>query len=99
MRNTIKNFMPSTLLSRMLLIIIIPTILAQLISTYIFYHRHWDNVSNSMLYSLAGEISFISELHKKLNEKDIKKLRTYTNLKYVFYKGKKISINQSSLSG
>jgi len=99
MRNSFKSFMPSTLLSRMLLIIIIPTILAQLISTYIFYQRHWDSVSNSMLYSLAGEISFISELHKKLNEKDIKKLRTYTNLKYTFYKDKKISINQSSLSG
>lgn len=99
MKNIIKKLMPSTLLSRMMLIIIIPTILAQLISTYIFYHRHWDNVSNSMLYSLAGEISFISELHKKLNEKDIKKLRTYTNLKYVYYKGKTISANQSSLNG
>jgi two-component system osmolarity sensor histidine kinase EnvZ len=98
MKKFIKNFIPITLFSRMLLIIIIPTIIAQLISTYIFYHRHWDNVSDSMIYSLAGEIAFISELHQKLNTKDIKKLKTYTNLKYVFFKDRKITIHKSPLS-
>ncbi len=99
MKNKITYFLPATLLSRMLLIIIVPTIIAQLISTYIFYHRHWDSVSDSMLYSLAGEISFISELHQKLNTKDIKSLRTYTNLRYAFQKDIKLTIKNSTLSG
>lgn len=93
-----KKLVPESLFTRMLMIIIIPTVIAQLVSTYIFYHRHWDNVSHSMLYSLAGEISFISELHQKLSNKDIKTLKTYTNLRYKFFKDKKIEQKKNKLS-
>lgn len=98
MRRIFKKLLPESLFTRMLMIIIIPTIIAQLISTYIFYHRHWDNVSYSMLYSLGGEIAFISELHQKLSNKDIQKLKTFTDLKYRFHKDQKIQKHQSKLS-
>ena len=85
----------------MLLIIIVPTIIAQLISTYMFYHRHWDNVKKYMIYTLAGEISLISELHNTNSKSEIDKLDkidVYTFLQYKFYKGRKTVKSNQRLS-
>lgn len=61
-----------------------------MISSYMFYKRHWDNVRKYMIYTLAGEISLISKMHdpdadqiSKTNEK----IDAYTFLQYRFIKG------------
>jgi two-component system, OmpR family, osmolarity sensor histidine kinase EnvZ len=76
----LKKFIPSSLFIRFVLIIILPTIFAQLIATYIFYNRHWHSVSKNMSYSLANDIKIILDLeeHNYIYKKDIyEKLNIY----------------------
>lgn len=58
---TIKNKLPISLFGRTVLIFIIPVILIQLLSTYIFFERHWLRVSGLLARAVAGEISLVSE--------------------------------------
>jgi two-component system osmolarity sensor histidine kinase EnvZ len=55
----LRRIMPRTLLGRSLVIIITPLIVLQVISTYIFYERHWENVSWRLSAVLAGDIATI----------------------------------------
>ncbi len=55
----VKRVLPKSLFSRALLILVLPTILIQLLATYFFYERHWENVSRWMASSLAGEIALL----------------------------------------
>jgi two-component system osmolarity sensor histidine kinase EnvZ len=59
------DFTPKDLFSRFLLIILIPIFLLLVISAYIFYERHWENVSNRMQESLINEIMLLVEIEKK----------------------------------
>jgi two-component system osmolarity sensor histidine kinase EnvZ len=52
----LKRFAPKSLYGRFLMIIILPTVLVQLVATYMFYERHWESVNRSMVSSLSGEI-------------------------------------------
>lgn len=56
----IRRFLPKTLFGRALLIVVMPTLLVQAVSAYIFYDRHWDNVTRHMANALAGEIAFLA---------------------------------------
>lgn len=58
----IKTFLPKTLFGRSLLILIIPVILIQLISTYVFFDRHWNKMAGRLSYAVAGEIVLIGRL-------------------------------------
>lgn len=77
------------------MIIIIPALIAQCISVYIFYRKHWDNISKYMVYTLAGEISFISKAFHRIGDKDLKDVHAYTFLKYEFYPGMKLKYKPS----
>jgi two-component system osmolarity sensor histidine kinase EnvZ len=55
----IKRLLPQTLFGRAMLIIVLPTLLVQLVSTYMFYERHWDNVRKHMSIALANDIDYI----------------------------------------
>lgn len=61
LRVAVKHILPKSIIGRFLLIIIIPTILAQLIAIYIFYERHWENVSRHLQIALAGEIAVLAK--------------------------------------
>jgi len=58
----IKKFMPKSLFVRTLLILVIPTILVQLVTTYVFYDRHWDTLARRLTSSLGGDIAMVVEL-------------------------------------
>ena len=61
----IKSILPSSLLGRSLLIIVIPLVLLQLVSAFIFFETHWDKVSLRLARGLAGDItSLIDLLHQ-----------------------------------
>lgn len=65
-----KRLLPQSLFGRALLILVLPTVLVQLVAAYIFYERHWENVSRWMAVSLAGEISLlVHELNDATPEK------------------------------
>lgn len=55
----LKKILPHSLFRRFLLIILLPNIIVQLVSLYIFYERHWSGVSKHMAVSFAGEIAMI----------------------------------------
>ncbi len=90
-----SKFLPRSLLSRMIMIIIIPAIIAQCISVYIFYRKHWDNVSKYMVHTLAGEIAFISRAYPRIGDKDLKDIHTSNFFTYKFYPGVKMQHSSS----
>jgi len=55
----VKRYLPRTLFGRAMLIIVVPTLFVQLISTYMFYERHWENVRKHMAIALANDVAYI----------------------------------------
>jgi two-component system osmolarity sensor histidine kinase EnvZ len=60
-KSFIKNFLPRTLLARSLLILVTPIFLVQIITTYMFFDRHWQKMGDRLAFAIAGEIAIISE--------------------------------------
>jgi len=69
----IKKWLPKTFLKRALLIVVVPIVVIQVISSYIFFERHWEeitwSVSESMAYRLRGGIYFLNASPLPLDEK------------------------------
>ena len=55
----LREFLPKTLFGRMLSIILVPMIIVQVITVFIFYERHWDTITRHMAANLASEIAFL----------------------------------------
>jgi two-component system osmolarity sensor histidine kinase EnvZ len=53
---------PRSLYSRSLLIVILPLLILQAALTYVFYERHWDKVTRTLAFGVAGEVGFLVEL-------------------------------------
>lgn len=51
--------MPRSLLGRSLLIIVMPLVLLQVVSAYIFYESHWDTLRWRLARNLAGDIAIL----------------------------------------
>jgi two-component system osmolarity sensor histidine kinase EnvZ len=64
-RSWIWRLMPRTLLGRTLAIMMIPLVLLQLISTWMFYDRHWDTVTRRLSESVSNDISAVVQLIQK----------------------------------
>ncbi len=54
-----KKYLPRSFYRRALLIMILPTLVAQAFAIYMFYERHWNNVRRHLAASLAGEVTTI----------------------------------------
>lgn len=70
----LRKLVPSSLLGRSLLILITPILLAQVIATFIFFDRHWDNVTRRLTSTVAGEIAILAEdveREKTLSKEDM----------------------------
>jgi len=63
-RIRLKRFLPRTLFGRSLLIIVTPMILVQIISTVVFYDRHWELITRRLSGALAGEIAIMAEIRE-----------------------------------
>ena len=59
MAGRLDRFLPRTLFARSLLIIVIPLILLQVVSTWIFYERHWHIIMKRLAAGVAGEIGLV----------------------------------------
>jgi two-component system osmolarity sensor histidine kinase EnvZ len=57
----IKDYFPRNLLGRSLLIVVTPLIILQVVSGYIFYESHWDQVSKRLALGLAGDVAVLIE--------------------------------------
>jgi len=58
----IKPFLPRSLFGRSLLIIVMPLILLQVVSTYVFYDNHWKTLSRRLSTAVAGDVGATIEL-------------------------------------
>ncbi|MDJ0609612.1 MAG: ATP-binding protein [Kiloniellales bacterium] len=59
MLSLLKRLVPRSLLGRSLLIIILPLILTQVIATWVFYNRHFDNITQRLSDGVAGDIAAV----------------------------------------
>src|ERR1700751_2021472 len=73
-RSFLKRALPRSLFGRSLLIIVMPLILLQLITTWIFYERHWETVARRLSTSVAGDIGLMIETMGALNAHQREKL-------------------------
>ena len=62
MASGFKRFVPRTLFGRALLIIVMPIVMLQLVSAYIFFERHWNTVGGYLALDLANDIATVISL-------------------------------------
>jgi two-component system osmolarity sensor histidine kinase EnvZ len=83
----ILNIVPKTLLTRFMLIIIIPTLIGQVLAIFLFYDRHWYNVSYYTSNIITNEIkSLLDDHNKSYKNEPSDSMINYLNLSYQFYK-------------
>lgn len=61
-KQRLKKFLPRTIFGRSLLILIMPVLLLQAITTYIFFDNHWAKMTGRLAFAVAGEISIMAEV-------------------------------------
>jgi two-component system osmolarity sensor histidine kinase EnvZ len=64
----LRKKMPQTLFGRSMLILVTPIVLTLFIALFVFFNRHWSTTTMRLTDSLAGEISFVTEIWE--NEKN-----------------------------
>ena len=57
-----RTYFPKGIMARILILIILPLVLSQVLSGYIFYKRHWKNISNQAATIFAGNVLTIMDL-------------------------------------
>ncbi|MEE8505002.1 MAG: ATP-binding protein [Kiloniellales bacterium] len=57
-----KRILPRTLLGRSLLIIVTPLVLLQVISTWVFFDRHYDTTTKRLAQGLAGDVAIVIQM-------------------------------------
>ena len=92
-----KRFFPKTLLTRFVLIIIVPILVGQSIAIYLFYQRHWYNVAQ---HNSGLVIKEIDALLKEIEYSKVenKKMR-YLNLEYEYIKNAIIPNDRQKYTG
>lgn len=69
---SLKDILPHSLFGRSLLILIVPVLLIQIVTTYIFYERHWERMTKRLAHSVAGEIIVMANfVESSSNKEDI----------------------------
>ena len=96
----LRNITPKSLFGRMLSIILVPIILVQIISVFIFYERHWDSVSRHMSKNLANDIGLLIDELGSNPSKDERSLsatkaRQYFNFIFYWLEGGILKPNQN----
>lgn len=77
MRRLFKDLLPRTLFGRSLLILVTPIFLVQIITTFIFFDRHWQKMGDRLAYAVAGEITMIAnEIEEDDSEGNIRRVQT-----------------------
>lgn len=73
----IKDFLPRTLFGRSLLILVTPIFLVQIITTFIFFDRHWQKMGDRLAYAVSGEITMIAnEIEGDDSDENVRRVQT-----------------------
>lgn len=65
----LKRFLPTSLWARALLILVLPILLMQTVTIYVFYREHWENVERHFSISLASDVAFLLYEMKNADER------------------------------
>jgi len=57
----VKRFLPRTLEGRTFLILVLPVLIAQMITVYIFFERHFSTLSVELSRAVAGDVALLIE--------------------------------------
>jgi two-component system osmolarity sensor histidine kinase EnvZ len=57
----IKKILPRSLFGRSLLIIVVPVLLLQVVTTLVFVDNHWRKITSRLAFAVAGEIAIIAD--------------------------------------
>lgn len=87
----INNLVPKTLLTRFMLIIIVPTVVGQIASIYLFYERHWYNVSEYSSASIARQIALMVDRYKENDQISLQSISNILKIEYDAYPNKKLN--------
>src|SRR3954468_23298978 len=60
-----RTVIPRSLFWRSLLIVVVPLLILQILLTYVFYNRHWDNVTRWLAFGVAGEVALLSGMREE----------------------------------
>jgi two-component system, OmpR family, osmolarity sensor histidine kinase EnvZ len=69
-RIAIKRYLPKSFLGRSIVIIITPLILVQVVSTWVFYDRHWNTITRRLADSVAGEIGLVVNARGRIEQEN-----------------------------
>ena len=69
-RIAVKRYLPKSFLGRSIMIIIMPLILLQVVSTWVFYDRHWNTITRRLADSVAGEIGLVIDAMGKFEQEE-----------------------------
>ncbi len=72
----IKRILPRSLFGRAVLIIVTPLVLLQVISTWVFYDRHYSTVTKRLAQGLAGDIGAVIQIIIR-NPGSVERLQTF----------------------
>lgn len=61
-RTWLKQVLPRGLFGRSMLIIVTPLILVQIVTTYVFFERHWSTLSRRLADGLIGDVQVLTDL-------------------------------------
>ncbi len=75
-RSFIKRILPRSLFGRLVLIILLPLILLQVISTWVFYDRHYQTVTRRLAQGLSGDIAAVIQMMIR-NPGSVDRLQTF----------------------
>jgi two-component system osmolarity sensor histidine kinase EnvZ len=75
-----RKILPHTLFGRSLLILVIPVLLIQLVTTYVFFDRSWAKMTDRLAYAVAGEIAAIADsIEAGMTPAQIEQMSAYTS--------------------
>jgi two-component system osmolarity sensor histidine kinase EnvZ len=70
-----QKLLPRSLYGRSLMIIVMPILLMQMIVAYIFIDRHWESMSDKLVFALSGEIRMITgEIEQAKSPEEINRI-------------------------
>ena len=73
----IKKYFPKRLFYRFILIIVLPVFIVQVVSTYVFYQTHLQNVIKRLSNATIQNIVFINKNYKDVDNIDNENLKVY----------------------
>ncbi len=94
----IRKLIPQTLFARFLLIITVPTLVGQMLIIFLFYDRHWYNVSYYTSNLIANEIKSLIDNYSSSDYSLHSSTKDYLNLSYQLHPTLKAPQKQPKLT-